>query len=424
MVSMGFWDKLIRPAKNQAKLSLNDKKFLEWLGVSPNEINLAGKNALKEITVFTCIRILSDAVAKLPIKIYLDDDGKQKISEHNLNKILKIRPNKYMSASDFWKTIETQRNIYGNAYCWIDFTPKGKVRGLYPLDSTMVKIYVDDVGLLNNENKVWYVVADRLGNQYKLQADEVLHFKGLTTDGLVGLSPLECLKNTIENAGYSARFMNNSFRDGLQVKGIIQYVGDLSPAAEKVFREKFEAMSSGLKNANRVALLPIGYEFRPTSLNMVDAQFLENTQLTIRQIAAAFGIKNHQLNDLARATHTNITESQKEFYVDTLMAILTSYEQELVYKLFTTKELEAGYYVKFNVNAILRADIKTRYEAYRIAVQSGFMSPNEIRALEELEAKEGADDLICNGNMIKVSQAGRQYGKKLSEGGETIDEKG
>jgi HK97 family phage portal protein len=170
-------------------------------------------------------------------------------------------------------------------------------------------------------------------------------------------------------------------------------------------------MANGLKNANKVALLPIGYQFQPISLTMADAQFIENTQLTIKQIATAFGIKNHQLNDLDRATHTNIVEQQREFYIDTLLPILTMYEQELTYKLFLQSEIEQGYYVKFNVDAILRSDIKTRYEAYRVGIQSGFITPNEARAMEEKEPLEGGDRLLVNGNMMPIEMAGEQYKK-------------
>jgi HK97 family phage portal protein len=205
----------------------------------------------------------------------------------------------------------------------------------------------------------------------------------------------------------------------MQTKGIIHYVGDLDSKAEKTFREKFEQMSSGLKNANRVSLLPIGYQYQPLSLKLTDAQFLENTELTIRKIAAAFGVKMHQLNELTRATHTNVEHQQREFYVDTLMDILTGYEQELTYKAFTQKELDGGYYIKFNVNAILRADPKTRYEGYRIAIQSGFLMPNEVRALEEMEAKDGGDRLLINGNMMPIEMAGEAYKK----GGDGVGEK-
>ncbi len=396
-------------------IDINDRRLLEILGIEIDEVSYKGKKALKEATVFACIRVLADAVGKLPVKVYQDKNGKQSAAGHYLAPLLKIRPNPWMSSRDLFKCLEVQRNIHGNAYAWLDFETKGRnagrIVGAYPLDSTRVEIYIDDVGLLPGKGKLWYIYTDNKGTKYRIDPDEMLHIKGLTFDGIVGLTPLEQLKSTIENAGSASQFLNNSFKTGMQTKGIIHYVGDLSPAAEKIFREKFEQMSSGLKNANRVSLLPIGYQFQPLSLKLTDAQFLENMELTIRQIAAAFGVKMHQLNELTRATHTNVEHQQREFYVDTLMDILTGYEQELTYKLFTQKELDDGYYVKYNVNAILRADPKTRYEGYRIAIQSGFLTANEVRALEEMEAKDGGDRLLINGNMMPIEMAGEQYKK-------------
>ncbi|WP_427340641.1 phage portal protein [Caloranaerobacter sp. DY30410] len=405
-----------RSIKNETStVTLDDPTLLEWLGITSDEVDVTGKNALKEITAYTCIRILTDTISKLPLKIYQESNGIRKATDHYLYPMLKLRPNPYMSASDFWKTIESQRNIYGNAYVWIDVSKKGrnagKILGLYPLDSTKIKIYVDDVGLISSKNNIWYVYTDNLGNEHKIQSDEILHFKALTTNGIIGISPIEYLKNSIENAKSAEQFLNNSFKNGMQTKGIVQYVGDLNPKAEQTFREKFEQMSNGLKNANRISLLPIGYQFQPISLKMTDAQFLENTQLTIRQIAAAFGIKMHQLNDLERATHTNIAEQQREFYIDTLQSILTMYEQELTYKLFLDREIQEGYYVKFNVDSILRSDIKTRYEAYRTGIQSGFLTPNEVREKEELPPDPNGDKLLVNGNMMPIEMAGLQYKK-------------
>ena len=436
---MAIWDRWQqwRNKRRQAKaqvvaqepIDLFDRRLVEILGIELDEINLRGKNALKEATVYACVRIIADAVGKLPVKIYQDSDGKRQATDHYLSPLLKLRPNPWMTARDMFRALESQRLVHGNAYGWLEVPKRGKntgrIQGIYPLDSTRVEIVVDDIGLLADgqitmgptKGKIWYVYTDNKGKQYKLRPDEVLHFKGLSFDGIVGLSPLERLRGTIENAGYARSFLNKSFKQGLQAAGIVHYVGDLSPEAQKRFREKFEEMSAGLKNANRVALLPIGYQYQPLEMKLADAQFLENMELTIRQIAAAFGVKMHQLNELSRATHTNIEEQQREFYVDTLMDILTGYEQELTYKLFTQQELEAGYYVKFNANAILRADPKTRYEGYRIAIQSGFMTPNEVRELEEMEPLEGGDRLLVNGNMMPVELAGVQYAKKGGESG-------
>lgn len=166
--------------------------------------------------------------------------------------------------------------------------------------------------------------------------------------------------------------------------------------------------------------MPVGFQYQPISLSMADAQFLENTTLTIRQIANAFGVKMHQLNNLERATHTNIEQQQRQFYADTLQAILTEYEQEMTYKLLMTHELDNGYYCKFNVDSIVRSDIKTRYEAYRVGVQGGFLTANEVRALEEYPPADGGDVLLVNGSQIPAAMAGQQYARK---GGDADGEK-
>lgn len=398
------------------------------LGIDPDEVDVRGHKALKVDTVYACVKILSDSVSKLPLKVYQEDEhGIEQAARSYLYNLLKLRPNPYMSASDFWKCMEAQR-CFGNAYAHIEMDRKGKVKALWPMDSNKVTMWVDDKGVteslipgnfVGQKTRMWYEV-DAGGEKVKLLPSEVLHFKGsITLDGLIGLNPIDYLRSTIENGAAATEFMNNFYRQGLQVKGIIQYVGDLDEKAKQRFRDKFEKMSSGLKNSHRVALMPVGYQFVPMSLNMNDAQFLENNELTIRQIATAFGIKMHQLNDLTRATHTNVEQQEQQFYVDTLLPILTGYEQELAYKLFTEQELNNGYYTKFNVDSILRGDIEKRYRAYREGIQGGFLKPNEARKKEELPPDPHGDELYANGNIIPLSMAGKQYTRK---GGEKTEE--
>ena len=393
--------------KNEMEsISVDDKNILDWLGIKQSDTYIKGESCLKQTTVFSCIKILSDNISKLPIKIYQNNDGIQRVSNHYLEYLLKLRPNEYMSASDFWKSVEVQRNIYGNAYVALEFNNKGQVTGLYPLESSNMQIFVDNTGLLGSNNTMWYLYTDNIGVQHKFMSNEILHFKGLTSNGLIGLSVIEQLQHLVESGKSSEVYLSNFFKNGLQVKGIIQYAGDLNREAETKFREKFEQMSSGLDNAHRVALLPIGYKYEAMGQKLVDAQFLENTQLNIRQIAASFGIKMHQINDLGNATHTNVSEQNRSFYVDTLQPILNMYELEMDYKLFLTSEITSGVYAKFGIDTILRADIQTRYQSYQVAIQNGFKTPNEIRALEEDAPMEGADVLIVNGNMIPVALAG------------------
>ena len=402
-----------RRSNEKNDFSLDNEKLADLFGLNGSNLAVNGFNSLKEATVYICTKIRSESIGKLPLKLY---KNKVECKSDELSYLLKLRPNKFMSAINFWKAIETQRALKGNAFAAIIRNKKGEIDSLIPIEADKVKIIVDDESLLST-NKIWYIVSDK-GKQYKLFSDEMLHFLGdITIDGLAGIPPLEYLRCLVENGKCTQEFVNKFFRNGLSVKGIIQYVGDLNPEAKKVFIKEFENMSNGLANAHSVSMLPIGYQFQPISLSMADAQFLENAKLNYRQIAAVFGIKSHHLNDLERATHTNIAEQQNEFYIDTLQPMLTGYEQELNYKLLSRSEFEKGYYFKFNVDAILRTSLKDRFEAYRVGIQGSVLTPNEARGKEDLEPLAGGDKLLANGNIMPVEMAGKQYVKGGEDNG-------
>ncbi len=387
-------------------VSLSDSNFWEKFGIKLG-FSISGKKALKENTVYICTKIRAESIGKLSLKVYKE---REEYKEHELYYLLKYKPNPLMNSINFWKCIESQRTLKGNAYAYIERNKKGQVTGIYPIDSDNVTKVIDDNNFLSSLSKVWYIVIDNKGIKHKLYSDEILHFIGdITLDGLIGIAPLEYLKCTVENGRATQEFVNKFFKNGLSTKGVIQYVGDLDEKAKRTFRKEFESMSNGLENAHSVSLLPLGYQFQPLSLSMADAQFLENSKLTKREIAAAFGMKSYHLNDLERATFNNLTEQQKDFYITTLQPSLTNYEQEMQDKLFSQYETLKDVRVEFNVDTILRSDIKTRYESYRIGIQSGFLSPNEVRKKENLPAKEGGDELLANGNMIPIIMAGKQY---------------
>ena len=387
-------------------VSLSDSNFWEKFGIKLG-FSISGKKALKENTVYICTKIRAESIGKLSLKVYKE---REEYKEHELYYLLKYKPNPLMNSINFWKCIEAQRTLKGNAYAYIERNKKGQVTGIYPIDSDNVTKVIDDNNFLSSLSKVWYIVIDNKGIKHKLYSDEILHFIGdITLDGLIGIASLEYLKCTVENGRATQEFVNKFFKNGLSTKGVIQYVGDLDEKAKRTFRKEFESMSNGLENAHSVSLLPLGYQFQPLSLSMADAQFLENSKLTKREIAAAFGMKSYHLNDLERATFNNLTEQQKDFYIFILQPSLTNYEQEMQDKLFSQYETLKDVRVEFNVDTILRSDIKTRYESYRIGIQSGFLSPNEVRKKENLPAKEGGDELLANGNMIPIIMAGKQY---------------
>lgn len=406
---MKFLKNLFSKRSNYDKdvgVSLSDSNFWEKFGIKLG-FSISGKKALKENTVYICTKVRAESIGKLSLKVYKE---REEYKEHELYYLLKYKPNPLMNSINFWKCIEAQRTLKGNAYAYIERNKKGQVTGIYPIDSDNVTKVIDDNNFLSSLSKVWYIVIDNKGIKHKLYSDEILHFIGdITLDGLIGIAPLEYLKCTVENGRATQEFVNKFFKNGLSTKGVIQYVGDLDEKAKRTFRKEFESMSNGLENAHSVSLLPLGYQFQPLSLSMADAQFLENSKLTKREIAAAFGMKSYHLNDLERATFNNLTEQQKDFYITTLQPSLTNYEQEMQDKLFSQYETLKDVRVEFNVDTILRSDIKTRYESYRIGIQSGFLSPNEVRKKENLPAKEGGDELLANGSMIPIIMAGKQY---------------
>ncbi|HBI7026655.1 phage portal protein [Clostridium perfringens] len=406
---MKFFEKLFNKRSNydeEIGVDISDSNFWEKFGIKLKFL-ISGKRVLKENTVYICTKVRAESIGKLSLKIYKD---REEYKEHELYYLLRYKPNPLMNSINFWKCLEAQRTLKGNAYAYIERDRKGKVIGLYPIDSDNVTKVMDDNNFLSSVTKVWYIVTDNMGVKHKLLPDEILHFIGdITLDGLIGIAPLEYLKCTIENGRATQEFINKFFKNGLTTKGIIQYIGDLDEKAKKTFIKEFESMSNGLANAHSVSLLPLGYQFQPLSLSMADAQFLENAKLTKRELAAAFGMKSYHLNDLERATFNNLTEQQKDFYITTLQPSLTNYEQEMQDKLLSQYETLNDVKIEFNVDTILRSDIKTRYEAYRIGIQSGFMASNEVRKKENLPPKEGGDELLINGNMLPIAMAGKQY---------------
>ncbi|EHK2337326.1 phage portal protein [Clostridium perfringens] len=406
---MKFFKKLFNKRSNydeEIGVDISDSNFWEKFGIKLKFL-ISGKRVLKENTVYICTKVRAESIGKLSLKIYKD---REEYKEHELYYLLRYKPNPLMNSINFWKCLEAQRTLKGNAYAYIERDRRGKIIGLYPIDSDNVTKVMDDNNFLSSLTKVWYIVTDNKGIKHKLLPDEILHFIGdITLDGLIGIAPLDYLKCTIENGRATQEFINKFFKNGLTTKGIIQYVGELDEKAKKTFIKEFESMSNGLANAHSVSLLPLGYQFQPLSLSMADAQFLENSKLTKRELAAAFGMKSYHLNDLERATFNNLTEQQKDFYITTLQPSLTNYEQEMQDKLLSQYETLNNVKIEFNVDSILRSDIKTRYEAYRIGIQSGFIASNEARKKENLPPKDGGDELLINGNMMPIAMAGKQY---------------
>src|SRR5690606_34437195 len=254
------WDWLARRFRAEQKrevIGLDDPRLLEILGIDPDDLLARGTGALREATVYACVKILSEAVAKLPLKVYqeLPGGGLVKAPSHYRCRILRSRLNPCMAAYHFWRAVEAQRAWRGSSFVAIEFETRGPIRGrvkaLWSIDTSKVEVWVDDEGLISTRNRIWYIVTVG-GQRRRLEPDEVLHFKGLTVDGIVGINPIDYLRFVVESGAQATRYLHHFYKHGLQTRGIVHYVGDLNEEAKRKFRERFEQMASGLKNAHRI----------------------------------------------------------------------------------------------------------------------------------------------------------------------------
>lgn len=397
----------IKRAYNAFRNKSVNNDFLDFLGVRNVPVN-----ALSEATYFACLKVLSEAIGKLPLKLlqYNDRNGVATAREHHLYSILRNRPNPYMTSTTFWSTVEYNRNHYGNAYVLIEGA--GEKTSLWIMPSDEVEVWYDDMKLLGDIPDIYYIYSHG-GKRYKFGSEEVLHFKTSNMlDGIVGISVQDQLKMTIDGGAKAQTLINKMYDSGFTAKAVLQYTGSLSDENVKSFvygiesYAKGELKSEGIEN---IIPIPLGASLTPLNVKLADNQFIEVKQYTALQIASAFGIKPYQIGDYTKSSYASAEAQQLSFYVDTLLYIIKQYEEELTYKLLSPEEVHNGLHFKFNVSVILRADLKTQIDTLSTAVNSFIYTPNEARALLDLESKDGGDALLGNGASIPVQLAGSQY---------------
>lgn len=394
---------------NKDSREIEMQQLIDFLGLRGTK-----EKALSEATYFACLKVLSESVGKLPLKLlrHQENNGVITARQHSLYTILHDRPNPYMTSTAFWSTIEQNRNHFGNAYVLIKGA--GSKMSLWILPSDEVEIWYDDQKILSDVPDIYYMYSHG-GKLYQFSSEQILHFKTSNTfDGIKGIPVREQLKMTIEGNIKSQKMLNNMFKNGFTAKAVVQYTSDLSDKNLEKFKnkiEKFAGSDLDDEETRNIIPLPIGTSLTPLNIKLADNQFIDVRKYSALQIASAFGIKPNQIGDYEKSSYASAEAQQLSFYVDTLLYIIKQYEEELNYKLLSADEIRNGYYFKFNVAVILRADLKTQVETLCQAISNFLYTPNEARALLDMEAKEGGDQLLGNGASIPVTLAGTQYTK-------------
>ena len=405
---MGLFTGIFR-SRDKPQNKTAGSSYTFYMGGTTSGKSVTERSAMQMTAVYSCVRILAEAVAGLPLHLYRynDDGGKEKAIDHPLYRLLHDEPNPEMSSFVFRETLMTHLLLWGNAYAQVIRNGKNEVIALYPLMPNKMSVDRDSSGQLYYS---YYRGTDEAIRDKEhtviLKPTDVLHIPGLGFDGLVGYSPIAMAKNAIGMAIACEEFGARFFANGAAPSGVLEHPGTIRDPSR--LRETWQSQFGGASNSGKVAILEEGMKYTPISISPEQAQFLETRKFQINEIARIFRVPPHMVGDLEKSSFSNIEQQSLEFVKYTLDPWVIRWEQSLQRALLGFGEKEK-YFFKFNLEGLLRGDYQSRMNGYAIGRQNGWMSANDIRELENLDripAEDGGDLYLINGNMLPMRDAG------------------
>jgi len=373
-------------------------------GMEVNEFS-----AMQLTAVYACIRAISESIASLPVQVYRklpDGKGQEIASNHPLYYLLHNAPNSKMTSFEWRETKQAHLLSWGNTYSQIIRNGYGNVHSLYPLKPDRVKPYLNDNGELEYEYRQEIKGPARF-KIVTLSQDDVLHIPGLGFDGLIGYSPIQMAAKALGLAMATEEFGSQFFGNGAIPSGILKFHDDKTRTqvdeAQKIWEEKY-----GGKNRNKIAVIGGGAEFKTVTIPPDQAQFLETRRFQLNEIARIFRMPPHMIGDLEKSSFNNIEQMSLEFVMYTLEPWALRWEQALEMALLRPEERQY-YTIRLNLDGLLRGDYKTRMEGYRIGISNGFLSPNDVRKLENMNPIQNGDVYMVNGSMVRIEDVGAAY---------------
>ncbi len=364
-----------------------------------NSVAINQNTALTFSAVFAAVRILSESIASLPVNLYRKtDDGTRTIQNANpLQALISVEPNQMMTSYNFFQAMVSNLVLQGNAYAFISRGNTARPDALHILDPQKVKI-------LHHENEVFYEIEKV---ELPVPASEILHFTGLSFDGIKGKSPIEVQRDTLSLAVSANKYGGQFFTNAATPKGVLQHPGKITKEAADRLRSSWNQSYGGVYNAHKTAVLEEGMTFKTIQMNPQDVDFLNTRKFQVNEIARIFRIPPHLLADLERATFSNIEAQQIDFVVHTVRPYLVNIEQEMNKKLLRENE-KKDHYIKFSVQGLLRGDSEARAKYYQTLNQIGVLSINEIRAFEDLSPVADGDTHYYPLNFAPINEPNTQ----------------
>jgi HK97 family phage portal protein len=375
----------------------NDARLLGLLGFGGG--NVAGvpvnqQTVMSIAAVFACVNAISQDVAGLPCQLFEETaTGRERVSGHPATPILNFRSSGLQNSFQFRQSSMAIALLRGNSYGLIERAAKLKpvqVHFKHPDDTTVFK----------SGGRLWY----RFSGDPKTYADyDVLHFRGLSLDGVMGVSVLHYFRETFGKQLAASKSHTNFYKNGAKPSAALETKATLTDGAAARLASSFEAKYAGVDNAGKPIILEEGLKYKGISLSPQDAEFIGTHKLTRGDIASIFRMPPHKIGDLERSTNNNIEQQSLDYVGDTLMPWLLNFEQEYRLKLLRTDEVETRYF-KHNLAALLRADATARANYYQKMVQAGIYSINEVREMEERNRIDGGDRHLVQVNQMPLDK--------------------
>jgi HK97 family phage portal protein len=376
--------------------------------------------ALSNTSIWACVTLIADCVAMLPIDVY-QRKGKERTQqpEHPVAQLLSGSVNEDMGASSMIRTQQIHTLLWGNGYSEIERTRGGEVVGLWPLlpDRTRPEVTFPAGG-----RRLAYATQID-GRSFKLPPSQVLHLMGYSFDGICGMSPIYAARNAIGLGMAMEEFGSKFFKNDAKSGGFLMHPGKLNDKSRANITESFHNQSGG-DNSHKVKVLEEGLKFIPTTTTPEDSQFLSSREFQLAEVARIFRVSLVLLSSLQGSTvwGTGIEQLMIGFVTWTLGPWIKRWEEEFGRKLLTEQERKAGFYIKFNVNALLRGDMAARAAFYKAGITDGWLLRNEARGLEDRNELPGLDEPLMQRNMQLASMAGEEESDDGSAGNTPPDD--
>lgn len=403
----GIWKTLTSWAQKNASPDWGAlERFLSWNfggGASASGVIVSPQTAMQSAAVYSCVQVLAQSVGMLPFNLYREDSKgvKTLAKDHPLWSILRDQPNDYQTSVEFFEMMVAALCLRGNAYAYVNRTRSGRVVELLPLHPDMVRVE------MASDYTVRYSVTLADGSFKVMDQGEILHVRGLTLNGWLGVSPIAYARESIGLALATEKFGGQLFRNGAKMGGVLEHPEKMSDEAYRRLKDSFDAATSG-ENAHKTALLEEGVKYSKISMNADEAQFLATRQYQRSEIAAIFRVPPHMIGDLSRATFSNIEQQSLDFINSALMPWLNRFEKAFRRDLYTPED-KLNLHGKFGVASLLRGDAAARGTYYHNGILDGWMTGNEARHMESdigiiLNPIDGLDVPLRPLNMTRIDE--------------------